>query len=186
MSKKEKEQEATYDPFADGISDGDAGEFYDADSGINFETDFNVDEEYKPIPLAPKGNYFGHVTEVVWDGQNSALVWSVTLSDQNEGAMSDGSPIAGQVYDYRNWFPKAGDENEKSARGNQTKRQSKINMIKDFSTKMKVDMNSPQAIITAIQNQDWVGIPVVATLVVKAYQGRFRNEISGLQRQASN
>ena len=180
-----KKQEETKDPFGEAVPEpavpveGDYGE----DEGINFETDFNLEDEYKPTPLCPKGNYFGMISGVKWDGQNNALIWDVTLGDDNDGVMSDGvTPIAGQVFDYRNWFPRPGDENEMSARGRQTKRQAKINMIKDFSDKMKLDMSSPKAIISAVQNQDWLGYRVVVTISVEQYQGRFRNNIARMVR----
>lgn len=179
MAKKEAKEETTVDPFGGDYNpdtDGFPGDF---DEGINFDTDFDLDDEYKPTPLAPKGNYFGSVSGVKWDGQNQALIWNITLSDENEGVMSDGeTPLAGQVFYYRNWFPRLGDETEMSKRGNQTKRQAKINMIKDFADGMKISMSSPEQIIQAVQNQDWVGMPVIASVTIESYEGRHRNSIS--------
>ncbi|MFA5543024.1 MAG: hypothetical protein WDA47_04570 [Bacilli bacterium] len=178
--KEEKEQTQTMntDPFGNVQTDEQAfpGDF--SDEGINFDTDFNLDDEYKPTPLAPKGNYFGTTSGLKWDASNNCLIWDVTLSDENDGVMSDGlTPIAGQVFDYRNWFPKAGDEKEMSARGRQTKRQAKINMIKDFADKMKIDMSTPKAIVDAINNAEWIGIPVIVSVSIDQYQGRFRNTV---------
>ena len=179
MAKKEETQTTTQtDPFGNAPAGAEdfPGDF--SDEGINFDTDFNLDDEYKPTPLAPKGNYFGTTSGLKWDASNNCLIWSVTLSDENEGVMSDGStPVSGQIFDYRNWFPKSGDELEMSARGRQTKRQSKINMIKEFADKMKIDMSSPQRIVEAVQNGDWVGISVLVSVGIDQYMGRFRNTV---------
>lgn len=153
------------------------------EEGINFQTDFNLQDEYKPEPLAPKGNYFGNVSAVRWDGTNQALIWSVVLTEENVGVMSDGeTPMAGQVFDYRNWFPRADDKNEMSARGRTTKYQSKINMIKRFADDMQITMNTPQEIINAVTNQDWVGIPVVVSISIDQYKGRYKNVIDNMKR----
>ena len=190
MAKKTKEAE--FNPFDPDASektlDGGLGDIpvdeeafpgtFDTEEGVNFETDFNLDDEYKPTPLAPKGNYLGAVSKVTWEPKNNALCWGVTLSEENEVRMTDGSPASGQVFDYRNWFPRPGDEHIMTPKGRQTKRQAKINMIKEFSTGMKIDMSSPKKIIDAVQNQDWLGIPVIVSLSIEQYEGRFRNNIS--------
>lgn len=169
----------TPDPFGNSFPSEPGPEDFAGDEGINFDTDFDLEDEYKPLPLAAKGTYFGTVSGLKWDAGQNCLIWSVTLSDENEGVLSDGiTPLAGQKFDYRNWFPKAGDENEMSSSGRQTKRQAKINMIKDFSDKMKIDMSSPKKIVEAVQNGDWVGIPVVVGVDIDQYMGRFRNTIS--------
>lgn len=188
MKKDQAVKETTANPFAD-MNNGtdaipeDAG--VDDVSGINFDTDFDIDAEYKPVPLCPKGNYTGSVTGVSWDAEAAALIWEVVTDNSNEGLMSDGeTTIAGQSFTCRNWFPKAGDENERSKSGRMSKRQAKINMIKDFAEKMKVDMNSPKAIIAAVQNSDWIGIPVIISINIEVYQGRSRNSISKMVRMA--
>jgi hypothetical protein len=92
--------------------------------------------------------------------------------------MSDGeTPIDGSHHYYRNWLPKSGDEDEltKSGRGN--KRQSKINMMKQFADGMKISMNSPAIIAESIANQDWVGMQVMTTISINEYMGVTRNQI---------
>jgi hypothetical protein len=183
MAKKEntntEEQTQTQntDPFGNTVPETEApGDF--GDEGINFDTDFNLEDEYKPAPLAPKGNYFGTTSGLKWDASNNCLIWDVTLSDENAGVLSDGvTPMAGQKFTYRNWFPKAGDENEMSSSGRQTKRQAKINMITDFANGMKIDMSTPKKIVEAVRNGDWVGIPVLVSVGIDSYQGRYRNNV---------
>jgi len=75
-------------------------------------------------------------------------------------------------------MPKAGDKNEMTKDGRQTKHQSKINMMKRFADGMKINMNTKQIIAEAIANQDWVGIPVIVSITLSEYQGVTRNQIN--------
>ncbi len=137
--------------------------------------DFDVEDEYKPDPLTPKGTYNGVITKVSFNPAQSCIVWDVCLHD-NGGAMSDGTtPIDGSHMYYRNWLPKPGDENEMTKSGRGTKRQSKINMLKDFETAMGLDMSTPQKIATALTESQWIGIEVSVGVDIEEYQGRFRN-----------
>ena len=179
---EDQTNEVTPQSYADDIAGMDMTN--GLDGGINFETDFNLEEEYKESPLCPQGNYFGITSGVSWNGETQALEWEVTLDDSNEGVMSDGdTPLAGQTFGYTNWFPKKGDENERTKKGRMTKRQAKINMITDFAKKMQIAMNSPKAIIDAVQNGDWVGIPVVVSISIGQYKGRFNNRIDEMVRR---
>ncbi len=138
--------------------------------------DFSLEDEYKQPPLVPQGNYQGNVTKVAVD--KGAIVWHITL-DGNDGFQSDGStPIDGQLVWYRNWLPKPGDENEMIKSGGQTKRQWKINALSDFAKVMKVNMNTPQDIVEAIENADWIGLRVVCAVALDEYQGVVRNVVN--------
>ena len=148
---KNKEKEKDFDDFS--------GE-------MHIETDFNLEEEYKPPPLAPQGNYIGNTTGVTFDQSNQALVWETVLVD-NGGVMSDGeTPVDGQKFYYRNWLPRPGDKEIMTASGRSTKRQAKINM------------GTPKAVQDAIEAGDWVGLDVLVSLGISEYQGRVRNEIT--------
>lgn len=151
--------------------------------GTHIESDFSLDDEYKPDPLAPTGNYFGHTVGVAFEQGNQAVAWKVTLND-NGGVMSDGeTPIDGQSFYYRNWLPKPGDENLMTVSGRSTKRQAKINMMKQFATEMQVNMDTPLDIMTGIESGEWVDIPVLVGLGIDEYQGRSRNQISRMVRR---
>jgi hypothetical protein len=152
--------------------------------GMHIESDFSLDDEYKPDPLAPVGNYFGHTVAVAFEQGNQAVSWKVTLND-NGGVMSDGeTPIDGQSYYYRNWLPRPGDESVMTVSGRSTKRQAKINMMKQFSEEMQVDMENKVAIMKGIESGEWVDIPVLVGLVIDEYQGRSRNQINRMVRRA--
>ena len=147
-------------------------------TGYTPDTDFDLEDEYKPEPLVPNGNYRGNVVGVAYEPKDNAIVWKVVL-DGNGGVMSDGeTPIDGWMGYVRNWQPKLGDENEMTKDNRMTKRQSKINMMKRFAEGMKINMNTPKIIATAIANQDWIGIPVICSIGLNEFQGRTTNQIS--------
>lgn len=147
-------------------------------TGFLPDTDFDLEDEYKPEPLVPGGNYRGNVVGVTFEPAQNCIAWKITLAD-NGGVMSDGeTPIDGWSGYYRNWMPKVGDENVMTKDGRQTKRQSKINIQKRFAEEMKINMNTPKIIAESIANQDWVGIPAIVSMGMGEWQGRTRNEIT--------
>ena len=163
------------------IDSSDSPNYQDEDSNeeTNFplDTDFDLEDEYKPEPLVSSGNYRGNVIGVVLDTEQNAIVWKVALAE-NGGVMSDGeTPIDGSHHYYRNWLPRPGDENEPTKNGRGNKRQSKINMMKQFADSMKISMNTPAIITESITNQDWVGLEVITTISINEYMGVTRNQI---------
>jgi len=150
-----------------------------ANDGVNIDGDWNTDDEYAPPPLCGEGYYLGGVTEVKYDPTSYSIVWNVTLSGNEGKTMSDGStPVDGQVFTNRNWLPKPGDESIYTKTGRMTKRQAKINMLKEFADDMKLDMSTPQKVKDAIMNGSWVGISVQCQITLDTYKGRTRNVIS--------
>jgi len=144
--------------------------------------DFNVEDEYKPDPLIPKGVYHGVVTNVSFNAAQFCLVWDICLHD-NGGVMNDDeTPIDGAHIWARNWLPKPGDESIKTASGRTNKRQSKINMLKAFGAELEIDISTPQIISTAIVENLWVGLEVDAEVDIDEYQGRFRNSVNKLKK----
>jgi len=142
------------------------------------DTEFDLEDEYKPEPLVPNGNYRGNVVGVSFEPEHNNIAWKVTLAE-NGGVLSDGeTAIDGWTGYVRNFMPLKGDENVMTKDGRQTKRQSKVNMMTRFAEGMKINMNTPTIIATAIANQDWVGIPVIVTIGLNEYQGVTRNQIN--------
>jgi hypothetical protein len=168
---QEEDTSLGHDEFPNGVG---ADEF-------KFDTEFNVEEEYKIPPLVPAGKYEGFVTNVFFSASDNALVWDVTLKADNDVLMSDNEmPVNGNVMVYKNWFPKSGDENIRTKTGKMTKRQAKINMIADFSKKMRIDMNSPEAILDGVSNSEWIGLEVIVEVEVREYEGRLSNQIKNM------
>lgn len=146
------------------------------------QEDFSLENEYKEDPLCSAGQYFGSVVGVSINASAGCIEWKIVLTD-NGGLMSDGeTPVDGSNQYYRNWLPQPGDDKIMSKDGRKTKRQSKINMLKDFAEGLQVNMDSPTVIQTAIDEGDWVGLPVIAKISVDTYEGRVRNQVDRLTR----
>lgn len=158
-------------------------EFINEDENINPEDalanlDFNVEDEYKPEPLIPKGTYHGVATKVTFQPSQFCIIWDFCLHD-NGGLMNDGdTPIDGAHVYFRNWLPKPGDENELTKTGRNNKRQSKINMLKDFENAMDIDMSTPQKIAQALNEQTWIGVEADLDVDIDEYMGKFRNVVN--------
>lgn len=160
--------------------------FYNEDTGMEANgsmgsfMDFDINSEYKPDPLIPNGKYNASVKGVAADSKQFCIIWSIVLQN-NEVFASDGeTSVDGMELQYRNWLPKPGDENTFSKNGKVTKRQSKINMLKKFADKMKINMSTPQSIAEAISNGEWIGIDVLADVSTSEYKGEVRNEVNGM------
>lgn len=150
---------------------------YQGEGSFSPDSDFNLEDEYKPEPLVTSGNYRGNVIGVVLDSEQHAIVWKVALAE-NGGVMSDGeTPVDGSHHYFRNWLPKPGDENELTKNGRGTKRQSKINMMKRFADDMKINMNTPTVVAESVTNQDWIGLEVIVTISIDEYMGVTRNQV---------
>ena len=140
--------------------------------------DFNVEDEYKPEPLIPKATYHAVATKITFQPSQFCIVWDFCLHD-NGGVMNDGeTPIDGAHVFFRNWLPKPGDENELTKTGRNNKRQSKINMLKDFENAMGIDMSTPQKIAQALNEQAWIGVEADLDVDVDEYMGKFRNVVN--------
>ena len=145
-----------------------------------FETDFDVEEEFAPVPVIPQGNYRGSVTGVIFDGDKQSINFDVTL-DGNDVLMSDGeTEVDGSKVTFRVWLPKQGDENEMTSGGRQTKKQWKINNLKKVSESMGIDMNTPKAIADGINNGDWIGLDVIANIRISTWNDELKNDVNSL------
>lgn len=160
------------------------GTFDENAQAISIDTDFSVDDEYKPDPLIPAGTYHAASTSVKFDSEQQAIVWTFVLHD-NGGFMSDGETgVDGATVFFRNWLPRPGDESEMNSSGKATKRQSKINMLKQFSDTLSIDMSTPQAIRTALTEQQWVGLEVDLVIQTREWEGKVFNDVRKVTRSS--
>lgn len=167
-------KEYTTDPMEGPEFDGEVG------GGFEVESDFNVEDEYKPTPLVPVGTYHANVLNVGFNAEEQTIVWTICL-EGNGGVMSDGeTELDGVQLTYKNWLPKIGDENILTKSGKSTKRQAKINMLADFAKSMKIDMNTSAVIRDALLNGEWIGLSVSAQVGIREYEGRVYNEVKKL------
>jgi len=147
------------------------------------ETDFNLDDEYKPDPLAPAGTYFGNTTNASFNAEQNCLVFEIVAQGNGPVLMSDGeTELDGNTFYARVWMPKRGDENEMTKSGRSTKRQAKINMMKQFADRLEIDMNTKEEIAQGLTEGLWIGIPVIFKLSISEYEGRTRNDVDSVQR----
>lgn len=152
-------------------------------AGYAIGADFDVENEYKPDPLIPNGTYHANVTKVKFDSEQQAIKWEFVLVD-NGSMKSDGAtPVDGSKQFYANWLPKPGDENEMNNNGTNTKRQSKINMMKKFAEVVGIDMRTPAKIISALQNGEWIGLAVDLVIDTREYQGQFNNNVKSVKKR---
>jgi len=159
-------------------------ENYDPAEGMSsfLQEDFSLEDEYKPEPLIPKSNCRGNVLGVNVDAERSAIVWKVALAENGTMCTDGKTPVDGQHVYFRNWLPKPGDENEMEANGRVTKRQGKINRLKRFADGMAINMDTPQTIASSIEDQIWVGSPVVCSIDFNEYQGNISNQVQRMVR----
>jgi hypothetical protein len=182
MAKKREHEEvvnetvSTSDADDSGLSVSDGGEEFFPETSMADMADFNVEDEYKAMPLIPKGTYYAHVTKVAYNNEDLTIDWTVTFSD-NEGIMmlDDETPLDGNTLGFRNFLPKPGDELERTKSGRMTKRQAKINMLGDFAKGMGIEMKTPPQILNALANQEWLGLPCKVTVGFRTWDNRTFN-----------
>ena len=178
-------QEETQAYLESGSPDGVPGHPDDAAPGAGMNMDFNLNDEYKPTPLAPGGNYKANIVAVSHEASKHCIAFKICFVENNM-LMSDGETQLDGTHEYfRAWLPKPGDENEMQSNGKVTKRQGKINSMKRLADDLKIDMNTPQSIARAIIEQQWIGIPVIASLDLEEYQGVTRNRVTKIVRDTA-
>lgn len=141
---------------------------------------FDISTEYKPDPLIPNGKYRATIKAVRADAKQLCIVWTVVFQDNDVYASDGETSIDGMELQFRNWLPKPGDENEFSKSGKSTKRQSKINMLKKFADKMRINMSTPQKIAESISEGAWIGTDVIVEVSTSEYKGEVRNDINSM------
>jgi len=150
------------------------------DENTAVEADFDLEDDYKPAPLIPTGTFSGAITGVTFEGVQ--LSFMITLNNTNS-LMNDGeTSVDGRVLPYNVWFPKAGDDQVLTKSGTMSKRQWKINNAKKVADILEINLNTRTTIKEAIQNGEWIGIPVNAKVDVKEYKGEISNEINDIAR----
>lgn len=146
---------------------------------LNYEAnpDFDLQAEAKEPGLIPNGTYHGNVTEVKDDSEKNSINWKITLAD-NGGMCSDGeTPIDGATLVYQNWLPKFGDDKIPTKDGRSNKRQTKINMLKQFAEGLGVLMNNKTEIMESISNGEWIGLEVELEVNTRQWENRVFNNI---------
>ena len=185
MASKSKVSDETFVPEATEVE---KKGFTPEGGDIGITEDFDLESEFKPFPLIPQGTYHGSVTNIIFDSEKQSINWQVTLNE-NGGLCNDGeTPVDGVQLGYSNWLPLPGDETAPDRSGRGTKRQAKINMMKQFADNMKINMNSKAIIAKAIVEKEWIGLAVDVKIAISEFKdavtkvgtGRFRNDVNSM------
>lgn len=159
-------------------------ENFDEPEAADVDTDFDLDDDYKPEPLLKNGKYKGNITGVALDEGRGSIDWTVVL-DENGGFMSDGeTEVDGSEHNFSNWLPKSSDKGQRSKTG-ADKWQTKINMLKRFADNMQIQIKTYQQIKDACTDQDWVGLPVTVEMKIETYRGQHRSRINDMAIRAT-
>lgn len=155
------------------------------DMNLSIEA-FDLNSEYVQDPLIPDGTYKGTITKVELKTDAGTLEFTVLLQG-NEGIYCvDGvTPVDGKTSRYTVWLPVKGDELIKSQFSSLTKRQDKIRSIKKFSEKMKINMGTDKEIKQSIDSQEWLFVPVIASIKSRPYEGVLYNQVKKMERATS-
>jgi hypothetical protein len=146
--------------------------------------DFNLDTDVVEEPLIPNGNYSANVTAVTLDTEKHAIVWKLVLQGNEGSVMADGeTEVDGAVVFFRNWLPKPGDDAEMTSSGKMTKRQSKLNQLAKFTKAMNLDVVTMADIVRCIDEAEWIGKEVIASVAIREWQGSFSNEVTKMVEQ---
>jgi len=150
-------------------------------SEMEFEADFNIDEDATEEPLVPDGTYNGSITNVKFYPEGQNMKFYITLAD-NGGTCTDGeTPVDGATIPLTVWFPREGDKDLQTASGRQSKFQWKVNNIKKVAKKLGIEMRTPDQIAEAIANSEWIGLEVSCKISTNEYEGNFSNQVDSAE-----
>jgi hypothetical protein len=144
---------------------------------LNLTADFDAELEYKVTPLLPDGLYSVTVVAYSFNMEKSYILWELLTAD-NGGYLADGeTPIDNFSLNVRTFLPVPGDEVNRTTNGRQTKRQFKINMIKEFSEKTGMDITTKEKIINCLETNEYIGTKFTVLISTKEYNGKYYNEV---------
>lgn len=140
--------------------------------------DFNLAEDVVKDPLLHPGDYFGSIVKVVAVNDKNKIDWTVCLNDNPDIMCDDGTtPVDGIHLYYTNWMPSEADKSIPAASGKGTKYDVKLKMFAQFCKRMRLSVNTGADLKEALENQEWVGLDVKATVGLREYLGNVSNEI---------
>ena len=129
--------------------------------------DFNLENDYTPLPLVPAGKYAGAVTKVTFNDEINCLTFTVVLNGNGGYCSDDETEIDGRSLPLKVWYPKDGDGDEMTKSGLQTKRQWKINNIAKVAKKLGINLNTMSDMYEGVESGEWIGLEVSAKVSVE-------------------
>jgi len=148
---------------------------------FEYEDEFNLDEDYVPVPIIPPGPYNANIVKVILNAEMGAIVFSTQLQGNPNATCSDGAtPVDGQQVTMRLWLPKPGDETTMTKSGKQTKRQWKLNTIKETLDKMGISAPTISEIKRQVEAGEWNRDGVSVDVAVNTYKGQISNDVTAI------
>lgn len=144
---------------------------------IAYDDEFDLDKDYKPVPLIPQGDYNGNIVEARVDDEIGAIVLVAQLQGNPEIMCSDAeTPVDGQSVALKIWLPKPDDGSKMTPKGTQTKRQWKLNNLKECMDKLGINAPTVSAMREQIAEGKWNIESVVVAVEVNVYKGTTSND----------
>lgn len=151
-----------------------------AASATALDLDFNLKDDYKPVPVIPQGTYFCGITDTSINLKSGSIQVELTL-EGNSGVLSDGeTPINGSKIMYHLWLPKENDDKEYTSSGRQTKKQWKINNMHEFFMTMENPVTNWSSILEAVNNKTLVGRQLMVEIAIEEYKGRMQSRAQNI------
>lgn len=148
---------------------------------MDFDDDFDLDRDYTPTPIIPKGDYWGNITRTGLNKEANSIDFTCLFEGNGDDVCADGeTPVDGISAVFKLWLPKPEDATKYIKSGGMTKRQFKLNAIKEFIDSMGFSANTMQEIKSALENGDWLTDGVKINVQVDTYKGNTRHQINGI------
>lgn len=146
-----------------------------------FDDNFDLDADYKPVPLIPAGIYNGNIIGARIDEGMGAIVIDAQLQGNDDQTCSDAeTPVDGQSVSLRIWLPKAEDSEKMTPKGNMTKKQWKINNMKDCFNKLGIEALTMSDIKAQIEDGSWIQDGVNVDVELNTYKGDVSNQAKSI------
>lgn len=146
-----------------------------------YEDEFNLDEDYVPVPIIPAGPYNANIVSAVINSEIGAIVITTQLQNNPGLTCSDGeTPVDGQQVALKLWLPKPGDEAKMTKSQKQTTRQWKLNNIKDTLDSLGITAPTISEIRRQIDAGEWLRDGVSVDVTVDTYKGQVNNNVNAI------
>lgn len=154
---------------ADYVQDGSAA------STTALDLNFDLKDDYKPVPVIPQGTYYCGITDTSINLKSGSIQIELTL-EGNSGVLSDGeTPIDGSKIMYHLWLPKENDDKEYTSSGRQTKKQWKVNNMHEFFMNLEHPVTNWSSIMETVNNKTLVGRQLMVEISIEEYKGRMQS-----------
>lgn len=146
--------------------------------------DFDLNQDYLPTPLVPGGTYKGAITKMSFSEESQMLSITATLNGNGGFCSDETTEIDGTTVTQRVWYPKGEDKETMTGSGRQTKWQWKVNQIKKVADKLKINLDTRQAMYSLVDSQELIGLDVNIKLSIEPpddYNDEAYNDVKSME-----